>query len=540
MYNISGMSLEQKIAQMIVITYRNQEDALAAIGSGVGGVWPVGVPRDSFATFTSIIAQLQQAAEIPLFICCDFEEGCGQLITDGSCTQFPGMMSFGALGEAGAEYAYRAGLIVAEEAHKLGVNITPAPVFDVNTVAINPICNTRSVGDDPELVSKIAISYAKGMASLGTLVPQAKHFPGGGMHKKDPHLNLEEVDVTRKEMESIHLKPFAEAVRTGVSMIMVNHAIYPVYDPDRPCTLSSVLLRDVLRGQLGFEGLIITDAMEMHGISKRWNGMEAAFLAIEAGNDLILGPIDPIGVIEYVAQAVRGGRLNVSVIDEAVERIFKYKNMINTPEVIQKASKAKTPKAVKDRLAREIAQKSITCARNSSRLIPIDDQNKAKILILEPEHPNHSLEWGLHFSIHGLNEYVMDHAEAVELKVFPTQPGVNDMNELCRLAGEHDYVMISTFFRSKAGQTGLLTKEQVALCKAIKETNRNTIFVVNNPYVISELGFAETVIVCYSNSRYNMEAVGDVIFGKIAAQGKLPVTVPDYIDPDDVVVLAHD
>ncbi|MBN1555064.1 MAG: glycoside hydrolase family 3 protein, partial [Phycisphaerae bacterium] len=392
----SDLSLEQKIAQMMVYAYRDPDQILALVRAGAGGVWPCRVPRDSVEEFRAILRDLQAQAPIPLFISTDFESGVGQLITGEQCTEFPGMMAFGAIAASNLkraeELAYRAGCVVAEEADYLGINITPSPVFDVNTVPENPICNTRSVGDNPRHVSAVAVAYARGMMSKGRLLPQAKHFPGEGMHKLDPHLGLEVMDVSRDAMERIHLPPFAAAVTAGIPMMMTNHAVYPPYDPEFPCTLSHALITGLLRETLGFDGLVITDAMEMHGITERYSPREALTRAVLAGNDLILGPAQPDQAVAELSRAVRDGDVPEAVIDTAVNRILKHKQAMGlTPGTIPENPLPTTPPEERRMLSETIAREALTLIANRGGTVPVTPNPDARVLVLEPEHPNHPL-----------------------------------------------------------------------------------------------------------------------------------------------------
>lgn len=543
MSELQNLSLEEKVAQMFVMAYRDHESAMKFVKNGVGGIWPIGIPKNDVQGFRRIIGQLQEAAKIPLFISDDFEQGVGQAISNSdNCTDFSSMMAFGAIADGSAgQMAYKAGQVVADEAPYLGINTTPSPVFDVNTVPENPVCNTRSVGDDGDRVTEIALKYALGMASTGRLLPQAKHFPGEGMHYMDPHLGLEVMQVSAEQMEEIHLKPFIAAHEASVPMMMTNHAIYPPYDADFPATLSRKIITNLLREKIGFEGLVITDAMEMHGITERYGCAESLVLAINAGNDLILGPSEheQQHAIEQILEAVSRGEIKHDTINLAVARILRFKKLLGLSDNKLDMPEPKMPLESRQAIARQVAQKSITLFKDAKSTLPLKVLPESNLLCVEPSHPDHSLDWGLRFNIHGLSEFVKERCRC-NTCLFRSNPGAEDIADILDKAGSADMILISTFFRSKAGQTGLLTEGQVELLRQLNNLGKPTVFVVSNPYVISEIPFAETVVVSYGNDRMSVRAAVDVIFGAIQARGVLPVKIPDFIDPSKVKIIAHD
>jgi len=539
--DLAELSLDQKIAQMLLAAYRTHENGMAMARAGAGGIWPIGIPSDQAEPFRRIMRELQSQADVPLLICTDFETGCGQRITDGNCTEFPSMMAFGALADGEAEdLAYRAGCVVAEEAAWLGVQTTPSPVFDVNTVPENPISNTRSVGEDPRRVARIALAYTKGMMSRSRLLPQAKHFPGEGCQRQDPHHGLEVIDVPLEEMERVHLHPFAEAIRGGVPAMMTNHAIYPAFDPDFPATLSRKIMTDLLRRKMGFDGLLVTDAMEMHGITNRFGPEEAVILAVDAGNDLILEPPEGHRFVEWVRKAIKKGRIETATIDAAVGRILRAKARIGLFENALDMPEPTTPIEQRRQLAVEIAEKSITLIRDEAKLIPVDPGRVGRALVLEPRHPGHTLEWGLQFSIFGLLEFAGKYHSRCEHALFDAQPADEQIAALAAKARGADLVLVSTFFRSLAGQTGLLTSRQVALLRQVAAAAKHTICVTSNPYVVAELPSIGTHLACYGTNKTSVAAAVDAVFGRLRPQGRVPVTIPDHIDPSKVEIIAHD
>jgi beta-N-acetylhexosaminidase len=542
---LDDLTLDEKIGQMIVAANWPEGDSADYCVTELkcGGIWPVGCPNNDLGRFRDSIRQMQSLADIPLFILSDFECGAGQLITGGSCVEFPALMAYGAIADINdaMRLAYESGRITAMEAEYIGVNITPGPVFDVNTVPENPISNTRSVSDNPEKVWRIAGAYAGGMQT-GRLLPQAKHFPGEGMHRFDPHLDLERMQVTEEEMETIHILPFRKAMEMGVPMMMTNHAIYPCYDDDLPCTLSEKLISGVLRNRIGFDGLVITDAMAMHGITSRFGSREALVKAINAGNDLILDPMDKRYAIEWVKDALDTGRIKMETINRAVGRILWFKKNLRLFDV---TTPSDTPPAVpfseRKLVAKEVAEKSITLIRDTESLLPVRPRAGTKVLLLEPAHPRlPDLAWGLKYNLYSISDCLKDVFDTADIRHFGASLDGKQIEDILSLARQADYVFVSTSFKSRAGQVGLLNADQVSLVQAVVSANRRTVIVASNPYVAAELPFAGTIIANYGPYRVSVEAARDVILGRISAAGVLPVQLPESIDPSAISMIAHD
>jgi len=542
---LSELTLDEKIGQMIVVANWGGDvpGDYGITDLKCGGVWPAGSPHEDIAAFREDVRRMQALADIPLFICADFECGVGQLISDGSCAEFPALMAYGAIAdiEEAERLAYESGRIAAMEADYIGVNLTPSPVFDVNTVPENPISNTRSVGDDPERVWRIAGAYARGMQT-GRLLPQAKHFPGEGMHRFDPHLDLERMQVTAEEMERVHLLPFRKAIEMGIPMMMTNHAIYPCYDDEFPCTLSHKLITGLLRQQMGFDGMVITDAMEMHGITSRWGSREALILAVNAGNDLILEPTDKRFAVEWIRDAVESGRISMETIDRAVGRILRFKEHLRLySELNPSDTPPSLPLAERWAVAREVARKSITLIRDDQSILPVAPCSAMRVLLLEPANPGHpEFDWGLKYNIYSLSDCLKEFFENADIRQFGASTERTQADEIVALARQADMVFVSTSFKSRAGQVGLLNADQVALVRGVVSANRRTVIVASNPYVAAELPFAETILVNYGPYRASVEAARDIILGKTKPEGVLPVRLPESIDPAHVPTIAHD
>jgi beta-N-acetylhexosaminidase len=294
---LASMTLEEKVGQLIACRYAGNfypadsgaRASLKALitGSKIGGLVIFG--GDAYET-AHLNNDLQAAARVPLLIASDFERGVGTQIT--GTTLFPTLMGIGAADSE--DLAFVMGKVTALEGRAIGVQVTYAPVVDVNINPDNPIINTRAIGEDPALVGRLAAAFIRGCQENG-MIATAKHFPGHGDTDQDSHSLLPTIRADRTRLEQVELAPYAKAFEAGVQAVMVGHLSVPALDPtpNLPATLSPAILTDLLRQKLGFRGLIVTDAMEMAGITNSFSPGDAALRAILAGADIILLPPEP-------------------------------------------------------------------------------------------------------------------------------------------------------------------------------------------------------------------------------------------------------
>ena len=344
--NLDSLSIAEQVAQMVVvrasgylfdhqIQYPNWEPQGAKLRywleqMGVGGVILLGGSAGELALRSQ---QLQNWAKIPLLIAADIEEGVGQRFA--GATWFPPPMAISAIARLepsiAQHYAEQLGAITAQEALAIGINWVLAPVVDVNNNPDNPVINVRAFGETPEEVSKLATAFIRGAKAYPVLTT-AKHFPGHGDTATDSHLDLPVLPHEPTRLAEIELPPFEAAIAAGVDAVMSAHLLIPSWDAERPATLSERILTQQLRQKLEFEGLIVTDALVMGAIANRYGTNEAPVLAVEAGADILLMPVDPEGAIQAVCEAVASGRIPQSQIRASVERIWKAKLKVRGEE----------------------------------------------------------------------------------------------------------------------------------------------------------------------------------------------------------------
>src|SRR2546428_390753 len=335
---LKSMTLEEKLGQLVMVFYYGgflaaespgYKDLLRQVEQNhLGGFVvqtrgaPLGIERSQVYPTAVLANHLQSHAKIPLLIGADFERGTAMRLDEG--TSFPLAMAVAATGSP--QDAYTVGRITAIEARAAGVQWVFAPVADVNSNPDNPIINTRSFGEDPQRVAEFVAAFVRGVEENGALAT-AKHFPGHGDTATDSHIDLPIVRADRKRLESEELVPFRAAIAAGVSSIMTGHLSVPAYEPDPnvPATLSPNILTGLLRRQLGFKGLVVTDAMSMGGITVRYPPGEAAVRAFLAGSDAVLMPPVPNAAFEALRDAVRTGRISKARLDESVTRLLSAK-----------------------------------------------------------------------------------------------------------------------------------------------------------------------------------------------------------------------
>ncbi|MEG4197850.1 glycoside hydrolase family 3 N-terminal domain-containing protein [Microcoleus sp. Pol12A5] len=336
---IDNLSLPELVAQMFVvrasgclfdhqIRYPEWEPTASKLRYyleklGVGGVILVGGSAAELAVRSH---QLQSWAKFPLLLAADIEEGVGQRFAGATWFGPPMAIAEVARHDAGKadRYAEQMGAVTAIEARAIGLNWILAPVVDVNNNPDNPVINVRAFGETPEIVGKLAAAFIRG-AGEHPVLTTAKHFPGHGDTAVDSHLELPVLPHSPARLAQVELPSFVEAMAAGVDAVMSAHLLIPAWDADFPATLSRKILIGKLREELGFEGLIVTDALVMGAIANKYGANEAAVLAAEAGADVLLMPLDPEGAILAVCEAVTQGRLSISQIKESVKRIWKAK-----------------------------------------------------------------------------------------------------------------------------------------------------------------------------------------------------------------------
>ncbi|HXY25760.1 MAG TPA: glycoside hydrolase family 3 N-terminal domain-containing protein [Candidatus Acidoferrum sp.] len=531
------MTVDEKIGQLLFTTYYGgftpaDAPAYAQLlhdvkDLHVGGFIvithgsPLGIVK-SQAYPTAVLAnQMQSQSKLPLLIGADFERGTAMRYDEG--TSFPTAMALAAGGNP--KDAYTMGKITALEARATGVHWVYAPVADVNNNPGNPIINTRSFGEDPARVAEFVSEFVRGVEENGALAT-AKHFPGHGDTAADSHIDLPVISANADRMEHLELVPFRAAIASGVDSIMTGHLNVPVFEPDAntPATLSHSILTDLLRKQLGFQGLVITDAMDMGGITVRFAPGEAAVRAVAAGADCLLMPPVPDAAFEALQDAVKSGRISKERLDESVRRILRAKarlglqqnRLIDVDAINQKFGSAAWQKE-----AQEISDRGVTLLRDTARRLPLDGTKPSRALLLafyaDPEpYPGEDLERELRSRFDSVTTLRAD-TRFVNAGILKLPP-----------ADSYDVAVVAFFVRVSDRKGNVdVPAEQAALAEQVYKTGKPVITIgFGSPYLIERFPQAETWLAAFGISDVAQISVARAMFGEIPVRGHLPVTVP--------------
>src|SRR5579863_6299606 len=374
---------------------------------------PVGIARSQVYPTAVLVNTLQRHAKVPLLVAADFERGTSMRVEEGS--SFPHAMAVAATGRP--EDAYTMGKITAQEARAIGVPWIFAPDADVNSNPDNPIINTRSFGEDPARVSEFVAAFVRGVEENGGIAT-AKHFPGHGDTSTDSHLDLPTVTVDRAHLDGVELAPFRAAIAAGAGSIMTGHLAIPALepDPDVPATMSPKITTDLLRGQMGFNGLVVTDALDMGGVTVRYPPGEVAVRSILAGADVLL--VSPVldAALQDVHEAVASGRIPMSRLDEAVTRVLRAKAKLglNKSKLVDLDALARNfDRPEYDSAALDIADRGITLLRDDQHILPLDATKPERVLLVavsgdSDPYPGGNLENEIRWRVDSLTTVRMD------------------------------------------------------------------------------------------------------------------------------------
>jgi len=518
---LSSMTLDEKIGQLFVPVHTTMDRTSAWIRNNhIGGLWFARVEAKAIA---AELNALQQISKVPLLVTVDFEKGAGTYV-DGA-TDFPINMALGASRDP--DLVYQAATVTAREARALGVHVNFAPVMDVNNNPKNPVINTRSYGENPQLVATLAEAAIRGYQDHG-LLATGKHFPGHGNTGTDSHAHLGVVSSDRQEFESVELLPYKEVLqRSKPSAIMTAHLWIRAVDKDTiPATLSPNAMSGLLRQRLNFDGVIYTDAMVMGGITTRYPYDVATVKAIQAGCDVILFPGNLEQGILAIKNALANGNLSEQRIEESVRRILRSKTQVGLQqkrivEIPQIESLVGT--AEHYAVAKRVAAACLTLAKDTGKLIPIPVAKKILVLTMSNKEGNSMVSRGLV----SFPEEVRKHAATVtELQLSDSLRNEEIESALIK-AREADIVLVGAYVKIVLNSgTVDLPAHQTAFLKQLADRNPNTILVsFGNPYIGASVPFIPTYVCAYDNARALQETAAEALFGKTPFRGKLPVTV---------------
>ncbi len=543
------MSLDEKLGQMVVVYYWGRftskdgasfREVLRHVKENhAGGIMlearrtPSGIERGQVYPSAALVNELQRAAKIPLLVAADFENGTAMRLEEG--TSLPSAMAVAATGDA--QFAYAAGKITALEARAAGLNWIFAPVCDVNSNPENPIINTRSFGEDPSRVAEFVSQYIRGVQENGAMAT-AKHFPGHGNVNTDSHISVPVIPGSAEELERIELAPFRAAIAAGVGAVMSGHLAVPALEPERdtPATLSPRIWTDLLRKKMGFEGIGVTDALDMGGVTTIDSAPNVAVRAIRAGADVLLIPPNADAAIAALKQAVASGDLPLARVNEAVLRILRAKAELGLEEVqsidLKNLTAAFGIQEFRSK-AQEIADHGITLIRDGQKILPLNAAKPLRILLVivsgDPDrHPGAALEQELRARVETVETRRVDTHFAPANSVVLPPPETYDLAIAAVLVRVAD----------RKNTVGL-PPDEIAVVKKLLAAGRPVIAAsLGNPYLVSQFPEAKTWIAGFGTQDSVQRAMIHAIFGQIANRGQLPVSVPGVANAGSGVHLA--
>ncbi|HKP73894.1 MAG TPA: glycoside hydrolase family 3 protein, partial [Longimicrobiaceae bacterium] len=521
---LRSLSTREKAGQLVLawISGRWPDDAEMATAIvrveryGVGGFI---ISNGSAAGLTAKMNALQAHARVPLLMVSDLESGPGMRLR-GSGTDFPPVMGLAAAGSD--SLAVAVGKVIGEEGRAVGLHLTLSPVLDVNSNPRNPIINTRSFGEDPASVGRFAGAYVRGVHA-GGLLAMGKHFPGHGDTHADSHMELPSVDQDRAHLDAVDLPPFRAAIAAGVDGMLVGHIAVPrVAGNDVPSSISPSVTGSILRGEMGFRGLVSTDAFNMRGLTRRYGQGDAAVRALQAGADILLQPEDIPGVLDAVEAAVRDGRISRARLDESVRRVLAAKTRVRLQQsrTMDVAAMQRTVGSeAHRRIAAEVASRSITLVRDARGLVPLAPGPKRILSIT-------------YVGGTAANGNVFDAALAGEGRTVERERVSDGMPAagyaaLRAKAGAADVVIVSAHvtpvqYRGSVEAGGAFT----AFVEELARAGRPVIVVsFGSPYLLRAFPSVQAYVLAWGSEAVCQEAAARALLGRAAIGGRLPVTI---------------
>jgi len=566
---LKRLSLEEKVGQLLQVRYYTDYTSVDSleykhlrdeiqkyhIGSAVFGMHfnNSGPVRSSPLDSAKVSNQMQSDSKLPLLLAADVERGVASRLKD--VPSFPWPMAWGAVGDSGT--VERFGAITAREARAVGIHWALAPVVDVNSNPANPVINDRFFGEDPEQVSNLITAYIRGAQENGLLVT-AKHFPGHGDSSVDSHRGIPSVDGDLEHFDKFEFPPFKKAIEAGVDSIMLAHARVPAVDPDpnRIATISAKVVTGVLKDQLGFKGVVLTDALEMKGITTLYDPKKgsptalAAVDAVKAGCDVIMVPTDLDGAFHAIIDAVKSGEIAESHIDDSVRKILLMKaavglhknRFVDLEHVAELAGKPEDMA-----FAQHVADEAVTLVRNNARTLPLQKVSSLPVSTTAPgtdPQSKHSLiAVVLAESLESTNGQEFEK----ELKARRPDAHVFYVDRRTANAGgiqvlesikEADEVVVAAYVVHGGARQNIVDGETITsyglrgpsgelLKKILAEAPEKTVVIaLGSPYLIANFLQIQNYMCTYAMATTSEISAVKALFGEIQNHAKLPVTLP--------------
>ncbi len=537
---MKSMSLRDRVAQLIVGTcygdapatksaeyqkYKHWVHDLHIGGFIVANRVDHGAVRNAEPHAMALfLNQMQKMSKTPLLIAADFERGASMRVTGGA--QFPYNMAYGAARDVDA--VHYEGLATAREARAIGVHWIFAPVADVNNNPENPVINTRSFGENAEDVAKNVAAYIDGAHSdqKNRVLVTAKHFPGHGDTDVDSHMALGLVTANRERLEAVEFAPFRAAIAHGVDSIMTAHLSVPAIEPEEiPATVSSKVLTGVLRGELKFQNIIVTDAMDMQGLTKMFNQGEAAVRALDAGADVLLMPVNPETVIRAVVAAIEDGRLKRARVEESVMRVIEAKIRVGITkkklvdlDEISDAFNSEEDIAQ----AQQASDRAVTLVRNEHEVLPLAASAQSCLVVIVERRT----------STAGTRMIDAYRKFAPKAQIVTVDASMNAAALAASVgdASKCSAIVVAAFSTVAAyrGSVGLGAELTPFVAKLTEGSTPAVVVAMGNPYLLSAFPKTAAYLATFSSTPPSEVSAVKALFGEIPIGGHMPVTIPGF------------
>jgi len=524
---LKTLSLEEKIGQLIMVDAHPQKDRKhwEQVGEYVSKYKVGGVIffKSGPMQLALMNNYLQAKARIPLIMSIDGEWGLAMRMD--SVLSFPVQMALGAIKDN--QLIYEMGRTIARHLKRIGIHINFAPVLDINNNPLNPVINIRSFSDDKKVVVEKATYYMQGLQDEHILAV-GKHFPGHGDTQTDSHHDLPYIGFSRKRLDSLELYPFRELIKKGIGGIMVAHLNVPALDPGNnlPATLSHKVVSELLRDEMGFEGVIFTDALNMRGATKYFKPGEAALKALLAGNDILLYPEEIPWAIQFIKEAIYDSIICPEELDEHVRKVLKLKywvgldhcHYVDTNNLYYDLN---NPKDLL--LIRKLTEQSLTIVKNNNKILPLQRLDTLKIAFLNFQPKNAKVFY----------DYLALYAP-IDTIYFPDKPTIQQINQLLDTLKNYNLIITSLHQTNRYSFRNFnISNESLQFLKELDKLNKKIILALfASPYslrIIPKIKSIQSIIMSYESNSITQELTAQLIFGGIGALGKLPVSVlPNY------------
>jgi beta-N-acetylhexosaminidase len=554
---MNAMTLEEQVGQLVMVGVhghyfsvesKEYERVQRLVRERyVGGVvlWPGDVMASAVR-----LNSLQRLARIPLLVSGDFERGVAMRVR--RTTPFPDAMAIGATRNPG--FAYEVAKVTGREARAIGVHQNFAPVADINTNPLNPVINTRSFGDSPALVSEMVSAFIRGSIDGGAL-PTVKHFPGHGDTGVDSHLELPVLRQSRERLDSVELAAFRAAIDAGVPSVMIAHVAVPALDSSAavPASLSSSIVTDLLQKEMRFQGLVVTDAMDMRGVANGYAAGESAVRAVKAGVDVILTPPDEESAIEALVAAARSGVIERARLQQSVRKILTVKHQLGL-DTLRTTSIERIDSVVACRahqvLSRTVARNAITLLRNTGSHLPLRAGLRSRVVsVVLSDTDDYRMD------VHRPDAHTQtEQVGAYFLRLMQQRNGRNDVMRLNPTSDDEEFeraaerlrradllfLPIFVKVRTSSGRIGM-PAQFLPFLRRVEASGIPTVVVLfGSPYLAGQFPNADVLMCTYGDTEPQMEAAVEALYGEIPIGGKLPVHIPESYQEGDGIALGMD